>query len=130
MDFKRSKAPLTTITRNIEDIQRPTGNVYESIAIIAKRSNQISAEMKQELSRKLEDFLHYTDTLEEVFENKEQIEISRFFEKLPKPSLIAIQEFLDNRIYYRRTGSTADVTNLPLPDSEEPTPGKRSKSKA
>jgi DNA-directed RNA polymerase subunit K/omega len=106
MDLKKINAPLNTITRDMGRLD-VTGNVYESIAIIAKRANQISVEMKQELNNKLEDFSNYTDTLEEVFENKEQIEISRYYEKLPKPGLIATQEFLENKIYYRKTGEAA-----------------------
>ena len=78
-----------------------TGNIYESIAVIGKRANQISAEIKQELSKKLQEFASSTDNLDEVFENREQIEISRYYEKLPKPSLIATQEFIDGKIYFR-----------------------------
>ena len=102
MDYKKTKAPATTITRNLNDIDRATGNVYEAVAIIAKRSNQISSELKEELNRKLEEFASYTDNLEEVFENREQIEISRFYERLPKSTLISIQEYLDDQIYYRK----------------------------
>jgi DNA-directed RNA polymerase subunit K/omega len=105
MDFKRSKAATTTITRNLDDLYAPTGNIYESIVIVAKRANQINVEIKQELNRKLEDFSSYTDNLEEVFENREQIEISRFYEKLPKSTLIALQEFLDNEMYFRSPAS-------------------------
>lgn len=101
MDFKKSKAPVNTVTRNINDLAAPTGNIYESVAIISKRANQISAEIKSELSKKLSEFASYSDTLEEVFENREQIEISRYYEKLPKPSLLAAQEFEDGDIYYR-----------------------------
>ena len=108
MDFKRTKASITTITRNLDDLYAPTGNVYESIVIVAKRANQINVEIKQELNRKLEDFSSYTDNLEEVFENREQIEISRFYEKLPKSTLIALQEFLDNDMYFRSPVSGAE----------------------
>jgi len=101
MDFKKSKAPVTTITRNLDELYAPTGNIYETVVIVSKRANQVSVEMKQELNRKLEDFSSYTDNLEEVFENREQIEISRFYEKLPKSTLIALQEFVDNDVYYR-----------------------------
>jgi DNA-directed RNA polymerase subunit K/omega len=106
MDLKKTNAPLNTVTRDMSKLD-VTGNMYESIAIITKRANQISVEMKQELNSKLEEFSNYTDTLEEVFENKEQIEISRYYEKLPKPTLIATQEFLENKIYYRKTGEVA-----------------------
>ena len=108
MDFKRTKASITTVTRNLDDLYAPTGNIYESIVIVAKRANQINVEVKQELNRKLEDFSSYTDNLEEVFENREQIEISRFYEKLPKPTLIALQEFLDNEMYFRSPVSGAE----------------------
>jgi len=91
-----------TITRELKDIAAPTGNVYESTMIIAKRANQIAAEIKQELSHKLEEFSNYADTLEETFENREQIEISRYYERLPKPTLTAIKEFEEGKIYYRK----------------------------
>ncbi|MDR1227197.1 MAG: DNA-directed RNA polymerase subunit omega [Prevotellaceae bacterium] len=106
MDFKKTNAPASTVTRDMGKLD-VTGNVYESVAIIAKRSNQVAAEMKQELNRKLEEFSSYTDTLEEVFENKEQIEISRYYEKLPKASLIATQEFLEGKLFYRKPGELA-----------------------
>lgn len=101
MDYKKSKAPLTTITRDLRTIDQQAGNIYESVMIVAKRANQISVEMKEELSRKLEEFANYTDNLEEVFENREQIEISRYYERLPKSTLIAMQEFEDEEIYFR-----------------------------
>jgi DNA-directed RNA polymerase subunit K/omega len=101
MDYKKSKAPVTTITRNMENLDKETGNIYETIIICSKRANQISVELKQELNRKLEEFAYYTDNLEEVFENREQIEISKFYERLPKPSLIALEEYIEGQIYYR-----------------------------
>ncbi len=101
MDYKKSKAPTNTVTRNILDLSEDTGNVYESVAIIGKRANQIAAEMKQDLNKKLAEFASYNDSLEEVFENREQIEISRYYEKLPKATLIATQEFLEGDVYYR-----------------------------
>jgi DNA-directed RNA polymerase subunit K/omega len=101
MDYKKSKASLNTVTRDLRSLDTHTENVYETVMILAKRANQISVEMKEELSRKLEEFANYSDNLEEVFENREQIEISRFYERLPKPSLIAMQEFEDDEIYYR-----------------------------
>jgi len=101
MDYKKTKAPVTTITRDLEDLDEKTGNIYQTVIIVAKRANQISSEIKQELNKKLEEFAYYTDNLEEVFENREQIEISRFYERLPKPTLIALQEFDDDEIYYR-----------------------------
>ena len=102
MDYKKTKAPGSTITRNLNDVDNVTGNIYESVAIVAKRANQIGSELKEELNRKLEEFASYTDNLEEVFENREQIEISRFYERLPKPTLIAMQEFLDDQVYFRK----------------------------
>ena len=97
MDYKKSKAPVNTVTRNIMDLCDNTGNIYESVAIIAKRSNQISVEIKQDLSKKLQEFASYNDSLE----NREQIEISRYYEKLPKPTLLATQEFVEGNIYWR-----------------------------
>ncbi|MCC7231676.1 MAG: DNA-directed RNA polymerase subunit omega [Bacteroidia bacterium] len=91
-----------TVTRNIPDFDKETGNIYESIVIIGKRANQISSEMKEELNGKLSEFNSSTDNLEEVFENREQIEISKYYERLPKPSLIAIQEFMEHKIYFRK----------------------------
>jgi len=101
MDYKKTKAPLTTITRDLNDMDTGTGNIYQTVMVAAKRANQISVEMKQELNRKLEEFASYTDNLEEVFENPEQIEISKFFERLPKPSLISLQELSEDQIYFR-----------------------------
>ena len=90
------------------DLDAPTGNIYESVAIIAKRANQIAAEMKQELVSKLEDFSSTQDSLEETFENREQIEISRYYERLPKPVIIATEEFLDGQIYFREGDAAAE----------------------
>ena len=101
MDYKKSKAPVNTVTGNIMDLCDETGNLYESVAIIAKRANQISVQIKEDLSKKLAEFASYNDSLEEVFENREQIEISRYYEKLPKPTLLATQEFVDGEIYWR-----------------------------
>ncbi|EKD31046.1 MAG: hypothetical protein ACD_77C00418G0004 [uncultured bacterium] len=101
MEIKKN-VPNNTITRDLSKLAAPTGNIYESVMIIAKRANQISAEMKIELSQKLEEFSNYADTLEETFENREQIEISRYYEKLPKANLIAINEFEENKIHYRK----------------------------
>jgi DNA-directed RNA polymerase subunit K/omega len=108
MNFKKTSAPVSTITRNQIDLDADTGNIYESIVTISRRANQISAEIKSELSTKLEEFASYTDNLEEIFENREQIEISKYYERLPKPSLIAIQEFLENKIYSRKPEITEE----------------------
>ena len=101
MDYKKSKAPVNTVTRNIMDLCQDTDNVYESVVIIGKRANQISIEIKQDLNKKLAEFASYNDSLEEVFENREQIEICRYYEKLPKPTLLATQEFVEGSIYWR-----------------------------
>ena len=110
MEKRKSKAMLTTVTRNLDDLYAPTGNIYETIVILAKRANQVNVELKHELSSKLEDFSSYTDNLEEVFENKEQIELSRYYEKMPKASLVALHEFMENRIYFRSPVSGAEAS--------------------
>ena len=109
MDYKKSKAPTNTVTRNIMDLCQETGNIYESVVIISKRANQISAEIKQDLSKKLAEFASYNDSLEEVFENREQIEISRYYEKLPKPTLIATQEYTEDKVYHRNPAREKDI---------------------
>lgn len=91
----------TTITRDLRDLDAKTGNIYESLVIMAKRANQISNNIKEELHQKLSEFASSNDNLEEVFENREQIEISKHYEKMPKPSLVSVQEFLEGKIYYR-----------------------------
>ena len=101
MDYKKTNAAPTTITRNCNELDAKTGNIYEAITIIAKRATQIGVDLKKELIEKLEEFASTAENLEEVFENKEQIEVSRFYEKLPKPTSIAIQEWIEDRIYYR-----------------------------
>ena len=101
MEIKKN-IPSNTITRKLVDLDAPTGNIYESINIIARRANQIATELKTELNRKLADFSSPTDnSVEETFENREQIEISRFYERLPKPAIIATEEFLDGEVYFR-----------------------------
>lgn len=101
MDYKKSKAPVNTETRELPELWKSTGNIYESVAIIGKRANQIGVEIKQDLNKKLQEFASYNDSLDEVFENREQIEISRYYEKLPKPTLLATQEFIEGNIYWR-----------------------------
>lgn len=101
VDYKKSTAPTTTLTRNVADLYKETGNIYETVAILGKRANQISTDIKEELTKKLQEFGSTTDNLEEVFENDEQIQISRFYERMPKPTLIATDEFLQDKIYYR-----------------------------
>jgi len=92
----------TAETKNLTDLKNKTGNLYESIAIIAKRANQINISMKEELHSKLEEFATHTDSLEEIHENKEQIEISKAYERMPNPALLATQEFMEDKIYYRK----------------------------
>lgn len=100
VDYKKSTAPLNTITRDVMKMSEKTGNVYETVRIISKRANQISAEIRSDLDEKLQEFASFNDNLEEVFENREQIEISRFYEKLPKPVLIATQEYDEDKVYF------------------------------
>ncbi len=101
MDYKKVNAPLNTISRDMNSMSENVGNVYETVKIIGKRANQIGVEIKSELDKKLQEFASINENIEEVFENREQIEISRYYEKLPKPVLIATQEFLEDKIYYR-----------------------------
>lgn len=103
MDIKNSQAPINTITYDRDLIDAPTGNIYEAISIISKRANQINGDIKKELLEKLDEFATYNDSLEEIFENKEQIEVSKFYERLPKPHALAVQEWLEDKIYYRNT---------------------------
>ena len=102
MDYKKTNAVPTSVTRDVIDLTNGVGNVYEALAIMAKRSNQINTEVKEELTAKLEEFAVSHDNLEEIFENREQIEISKFYERLPKPANISIQELNDDKIYYRK----------------------------
>ena len=103
MELKKSNIPTNTITRKLTDLDAPTGNIYESVVIISKRANQIASELKQELTRKLADFSNTNDALEETFENREQIEISKYYERLPKPTIVATEEFLAGKVYFRDT---------------------------
>ena len=102
---RRTSIPVSTITRNMTSLAAPVGNIYQTVVIISKRANQISNEVKNELSRKLSDF-STIDNLEEIHENREQIEVSRYYEKMPKPTLRAIKEFEDGKIYYRNALKT------------------------
>ncbi len=101
MDYRKTKAASSTVPRDLGELDSVTGNIYESLMVIAKRANQINAELKEELNQKLQEFASYSDNLEEVFENREQIEISRYYERLSKPVLIAYEEFKEGQIYYR-----------------------------
>lgn len=106
--YRNTNAASSTKTYNKNEIEDPTNNIYEAISIIAKRSSQINSEIKKELHDKLDEFATHNDSLEEIFENKEQIEVSRFYEKLPKPYAIALQEWLDNKIYFRDPESESE----------------------
>ena len=108
MDYKRVTASTTTETRDLSDLAENVGNIYETVKILGKRANQISVVMKQDLDAKLQEFASYSDNLEEVFENHEQIEISRFYEKLPKPTLLAIDELEHDEIYSRNPNREKD----------------------
>lgn len=101
MEIKKSKTPTNTVTRDLRQFDAETGNIYQSVVILSKRANQISLDMKEELSTKLSEFASSTDNLEEVFENREQIEIARHYEQLPKSTLVSISEFLNDKVYYR-----------------------------
>lgn len=101
MELKESKAPKTTITYNRDEIAKPVGNLFEAISIIAKRADQIGVDLKEELTNKLREFETHNEGLEEIFENKEQIEISRFYERFPKSTALAIEEWLNEKVYYR-----------------------------
>ncbi len=103
MDLKKTEAPISTVTYDRNDVDSQTENIYEAIAIASKRAVQINEEIKRELLNKLEECATPTENLEEIFENKEQIEVSKFYEKLPKPHAIAIEEWLNEKIYYRNT---------------------------
>ena len=102
IDFRKVKTETTAITRQKDQFYVGTGNIYETVAILAKRANQIATEEKQELNKKIEEFASNNDSLEEVFENKEQIEISKYYERQPKPDLVAISEFENGDLYYRK----------------------------
>ncbi|GGG06489.1 hypothetical protein GCM10011344_03710 [Dokdonia pacifica] len=111
MNIKETDAPVNTTTIDKNLVDAPTNNVYEAISIIAKRATQINTEIKKELSDKLDEFATFNDSLEEIFENKEQIEVSKFYERLPKSHALAVQEWLEDRIYYRDTSVSEDETN-------------------
>ncbi|TBW26816.1 DNA-directed RNA polymerase subunit omega [Gramella sp. KN1008] len=108
MDFKKIDAPVNTTTIDRNKVDDPTGNIYEAISIVAKRATQINGEIKKELLEKLDEFATYNDSLDEIFENKEQIEVSKFYERLPKPQALAIQEWLEDKIYWRNTKETEE----------------------
>lgn len=106
-DIKNSDAPINTTTIDKNLLDEKTGNIYEAISIISKRATQINGDIKKELIEKLDEFATYNDSLEEIFENKEQIEVSKFYERLPKPHALAVQEWIEDKIYYRNTADEA-----------------------
>ena len=108
MDYKKTNAPLNTVTHDLSELAEPTGNIYETVCIISKRANQIAAEMKRDLEKKLQEFASMNDSLEEISENREQIEISKYYEHLPKPTLIATKEFEEGKIAYRNMAKNRD----------------------
>lgn len=101
----KKKVPVNTITRDVNELAAPTGNIYESVVILYKRANQIALAEKKELNKKLEEFKNERDTMDEIFENREQIEISKYYERQPKPALVAIEEFREGELYYRMAKS-------------------------
>ena len=107
MSIKNSNAPETTVTYNRNELDRTTENIYKTVSILAKRSIQINEELRTELFEKLEEFATPIETLEEIFENKEQIEVSKFYEKLPKPHAVAVEQWLAEKVYYRHTDETS-----------------------
>ncbi|MDD3739498.1 MAG: DNA-directed RNA polymerase subunit omega [Lentimicrobiaceae bacterium] len=111
MTVKKDKIENTTVTRNIEDFSKGTGNIYQTVNIIARRANQIGLQVRDELRRKIEDFALPTDTLDEIYENREQIELARYYERLPKPTLVAINEFMNDEIYYANHGIADRLLN-------------------
>lgn len=105
VDYKKSNASNTTETRNLKDLAERTGNIYEAVSIISKRAIQINKDVKEELLAKLEEFATPSESIDEIFENSEQIEVSKFYERLPKGTLISIQEWLEEKIYFRTPAS-------------------------
>ncbi|MDG1476875.1 MAG: DNA-directed RNA polymerase subunit omega [Vicingaceae bacterium] len=108
MNFKNTNAESSTVTRNMDEIEEVTGNIYESCVVVSKRSDQLAVDLKEELINKLNEFASSSDNLEEVFENREQIEISRFYERLPKTNAIALKEFLDEKVYFRMPSDSSE----------------------
>ena len=107
-----ANVPASIITRNVADLAKETGNVYESISIISKRANQISVKIKEELNSKLAEFATTVDNLEEVFENREQIKISKYYERMPKPTILAIEEFIEGKVMFRMPDAEEETSSL------------------
>lgn len=119
MDVKKFRTTTSIVTRNIANFDEQTGNIYETIAMLSKRSNQISTDLKKELHRKIDEFASVSDSMEEIFENREQIEIVKYYEQLPKPVLIAIQEYLNKELYYRNPEKEKIAAQCVAAESEE-----------
>ncbi|MBO7573082.1 MAG: DNA-directed RNA polymerase subunit omega [Bacteroidales bacterium] len=129
MDYKKTKAPTNCITRDVVEMAEKTGNVYESVVICSKMADQVNSDIRRELYKKLEEFSSFNDNLEEIHENREQIEVSKYYEKLPKPTNIAIEEFMDDNVYYTNQDinikkvdaeeETAPVAEAPQPETQE-----------
>lgn len=130
MDYKRTKADKTTQTRDSGDFNTMTGNMYEAISMLSKRSNQIAQDLKQELYRKIEEFASQNDNLEEIFENREQIEIARYYEQLPKPTLIAIAEYLNDQLVYINDENGKGTINELILEVKQAQESKEEKAKA
>jgi len=107
-----ANVPASIVTRNVADFAKETGNVYEAISIISKRANQISVKIKEELNSKLAEFATTVDNLEEVFENREQIEISKYYERMPKPTNLAVEEFLEGKVFFRMPDAEEETSSL------------------
>lgn len=118
MEEKKKKMPNTTITRNTAEFSQMTGNIYETVAVLTKRANQIAAEEKRELHRKIEEFSNSNDGIDEYYENREQIEVVRRFEQMPKPALVATEEYLDHELYYRNPAKE-DLEQQRMEEMEE-----------
>jgi DNA-directed RNA polymerase subunit K/omega len=118
MEEKKKKMPNTTITRNTAEFSQMTGNIYETVAVLTKRANQIAAEEKRELHRKIEEFSNSNDGIDEYYENREQIEVVRRFEQMPKPALVAIEEYLNHELYYRNPAKE-DLEQQRMEEMEE-----------
>lgn len=129
MDYKRTKADSSTVTRDNKSLNKLTDNMYETVSLLSKRANQISQDIKQELYRKIEEFTTQNDTLEEIFENREQIEIARFYEQLPKATLIAIHEYLNDELVYRNEENGKGVVQDMISELNEVTKTKEEKAK-
>jgi DNA-directed RNA polymerase subunit K/omega len=118
MDYKKTSAPTNCITRDVVEMAEKTGNVYESVVICSKMADQVNADIRKELYKKLEEFSTFNDNLEEIHENREQIEVSKYYEKLPKPTNIAIEEFMADNVYY--TNQDINIKKVEAEEEQEP----------